>query len=80
MTNDEAHRLAREVSRPLYALVRAVVKPVLRTYFRMHVSGREHVPAEGAAIVAPNHKSFLDSFFIGAMPRAATFASWPRRS
>ena len=34
MTNDEAHRLAREkgVSRPLYALVRAVVKPALRTY------------------------------------------------
>ncbi len=71
MTNDEAHRLAREkgVSRPLYALVRAVVKPALRTYFRMHVSGREHIPAEGAAIVAPNHKSFLDSFFIGVCTR-----------
>jgi 1-acyl-sn-glycerol-3-phosphate acyltransferase len=31
----------------------------------LHVSGAEHVPAEGAAIVAPNHKSFWDSFFIG---------------
>ena len=45
------------------------MKPALRTYFRMHVSGREHVPAEGAAIVAPNHKSFLDSFFIGVCTR-----------
>jgi 1-acyl-sn-glycerol-3-phosphate acyltransferase len=29
------------------------------------VNGAEHVPKEGAAIVAPNHKSFWDSFFIG---------------
>jgi len=67
MTNEEAHRLAREkgVSRPLYALVRGVLSPLLRVYFRMHVSGVEQVPKEGPAIVAPNHKSFWDSFFIG---------------
>jgi 1-acyl-sn-glycerol-3-phosphate acyltransferase len=67
MTNEEAHRLAREkgVSRSLYAAVRSVLVPLLRLYFRMHVSGAEHIPAEGAAIVAPNHKSFWDSFFIG---------------
>src|SRR5688572_25293543 len=35
----------------------------------MHVSGAEHIPAEGAAIVAPNHKSFWDSFFIGVCTR-----------
>ena len=71
MTNEEAHRLAREkgVSRPLYAGVKGVVKPALRTYFRMHVSGAEHVPEEGAAIVAPNHKSFWDSFFIAVCTR-----------
>jgi 1-acyl-sn-glycerol-3-phosphate acyltransferase len=66
VTNEEAHRLAREkgVSRPLYALVRGLVTPFLRLWFRMHVSGAEHVPPEGAAIVAPNHKSFWDSFFV----------------
>jgi 1-acyl-sn-glycerol-3-phosphate acyltransferase len=71
VTNEEAHRLAREkgVSRPLYALVRAFVAPFLRIWFRMHVSGAEHVPAEGAAIVAPNHKSFWDSFFIAVCTR-----------
>src|SRR4051794_41899444 len=37
----------------------------MRVWFRMHVSGAEHIPEEGAAIVAPNHKSFWDSFFIG---------------
>ena len=67
MTNEEAHRLAREkgVSRPLYALVRGVLRPLFRLYFRMHVSGVEHVPDEGPAIVTPNHKSFWDSFFLG---------------
>jgi 1-acyl-sn-glycerol-3-phosphate acyltransferase len=71
VTNEEAHRLAREkgVSRPLYALVRGVVVPTFRAYFRMHIEGAEHIPGEGAAIVAPNHKSFWDSFFIAACTR-----------
>ena len=71
VTNEEAHRLAREkgVSRPLYALVRAIVAPFLRIWFRMHVSGAEHLPKEGAAIIAPNHKSFWDSFFIAVCTR-----------
>jgi 1-acyl-sn-glycerol-3-phosphate acyltransferase len=76
VTNEEAHRFAREkgVSRPLYALVRAIVAPFLRVYFRMHASGAEHMPASGAAIVAPNHKSILDSFFIAVcIPRHLRF-------
>jgi len=71
VTNEEAHKLAREkgVSRPLYATIRGVVRPFMRVWFRMHVSGVEHIPEEGAAIVAPNHKSFWDSFFIGICTR-----------
>ena len=71
MTNEEAHRLAREkgVSRWLYGLVRAIVAPLFRVYFRMHISGADYIPSEGAAIVAPNHKSFWDSFFIAACTR-----------
>ena len=66
MTNEEAHRLAREkgVSRPLYFLVRLLLVPLLRLWFRMHIAGAEHIPAKGAAIIAPNHKSFFDSFFV----------------
>jgi hypothetical protein len=79
--NEEAHVLAREkgVSRPLYALVRLLIAPLLRLWFRMHVSGADQIPREGAAIVAPNHKSFLDSFFI-AVCTLASCASWPRPS
>jgi 1-acyl-sn-glycerol-3-phosphate acyltransferase len=71
VTNEEAHRLAREkgVSRPLYALVRAIVVPFMRLWFRLGITGAEHVPPDGPAIVAPNHKSFWDSFFIAAATR-----------
>jgi 1-acyl-sn-glycerol-3-phosphate acyltransferase len=64
---ERTHRFAREkgVSRPLYALARIVLSPLLRFWFRLHVEGAENVPAEGPAIVAPNHKSFLDAFFVG---------------
>jgi 1-acyl-sn-glycerol-3-phosphate acyltransferase len=66
MTNEEANRLAREkgVSRPLYAIVRLIVGGFLRVWFRLRIAGAEHVPKEGAAIIAPNHKSFWDSFFV----------------
>src|SRR5258705_12264666 len=76
VSNEEAHRLAREkgVSRPLFALVRAIVATLFRIWFRMHVSGAEHIPREGAAIVASNHKSFWDSFFIAVCtPRHVRF-------
>ncbi len=63
--------MAREkgVSRPLYALVRALVVPLMRLYYGLQVDGAEHIPAEGPVIVAPNHKSFWDSFFVGAATR-----------
>lgn len=71
MTHEEAHRRARErgVWRPLYALVWALVVPFMRVYFRLRISGAERIPREGPVIITPNHKSFWDSFFIGAATR-----------
>ncbi len=71
MTNEEAHRLAREkgVSRPLYAVVRGLIGGFLRLWYRLHIGGADNIPAEGAAIIAPNHKSFWDSFFIALATR-----------
>jgi 1-acyl-sn-glycerol-3-phosphate acyltransferase len=68
---DRAHLNARErgVLGPLYALVRLLVTPVLRGWFRVRISGTDHIPATGAAIIAPNHKSFLDPFFVGIATR-----------
>ncbi|MBL1098885.1 lysophospholipid acyltransferase family protein [Streptomyces coffeae] len=48
--------------------------PLLRLLFRPRVEGVEHIPAEGAAIVAGNHLSFSDHFLMPAIvPRRITF-------
>ena len=66
LTNEQAHKLARTrgVSPVRYAIVRALLWPFLHLWFRLGIAGAENIPAEGAAIVTPNHKSFWDSFFI----------------
>ena len=63
---DRAHLQARERGErsALYALARFLLAPPLRLWFRMRISGAEYVPADGPAIIAPNHKSFLDAFFV----------------
>jgi 1-acyl-sn-glycerol-3-phosphate acyltransferase len=67
----DPNRYARErgVSRPLYAIVRALATLVLRSWFRLHVTGADRLPSSGPAIVAANHKSFLDPFFLGLSTR-----------
>jgi 1-acyl-sn-glycerol-3-phosphate acyltransferase len=48
--------------------------PWLRLLFRPQVEGQEHLPADGAAIIASNHLSFSDSIFMPLMvPRRVTF-------
>jgi 1-acyl-sn-glycerol-3-phosphate acyltransferase len=70
-TERKAHAYARErgFSRPLYAVIRALALAALRGWFRVRVSGLEHIPADGGVIVASNHKNFLDPFFIGTATR-----------
>ena len=62
-----AHRYARErgVLGPFYAVVRLLTVVVLRGWFRVRIVGTEQIPGTGPAIIAPNHKNFLDAFFVG---------------
>jgi 1-acyl-sn-glycerol-3-phosphate acyltransferase len=54
----------------IYSLLKYVVLgPLLRLIFRPVVTGREHVPATGPAILASNHLSFSDSIFLPLMVR-----------
>jgi 1-acyl-sn-glycerol-3-phosphate acyltransferase len=60
--------VAREYSR--HWLIRCLVRLSLKVYCRLQTQGREHVPRAGALIVASNHASWLDTFFLGAaVPR-----------
>ncbi|MFC1416790.1 lysophospholipid acyltransferase family protein [Streptacidiphilus cavernicola] len=51
-----------------------IVAPLLKIFFRPWVEGMDHIPAQGPAILASNHLSFSDSFFLPAlMRRRVTF-------
>ena len=47
-----------------YWLVKAVLAPILRLLFRPTVTGMENLPAEGGAILAANHSTFMDNFMM----------------
>ena len=50
--------------------------PYLRLFFRIRVEGRQHIPAQGPAILASNHISFCDSFFLPlVVPRRVRYVA-----
>lgn len=53
---------------------RRVARPVSNQLWRFHLEGFERLSAEGPAILAPNHVSFLDSAFLMLhVPRNISF-------
>ncbi|QMU73700.1 1-acyl-sn-glycerol-3-phosphate acyltransferase [Streptacidiphilus sp. P02-A3a] len=54
--------------------MKMIVAPLLKIFFRPWVEGMDNIPADGPAILASNHLSFSDSFFLPAlMRRRVTF-------
>ena len=49
------------IERAAYQTVRAIVVGFCRTWCRMRVEGAHHVPAEGPFLLAPVHRSILDT-------------------
>jgi len=47
----------------LYRATELIAYPAVRAYFRPEVTGLEHVPRTGAAIIAANHLSAADEVF-----------------
>jgi 1-acyl-sn-glycerol-3-phosphate acyltransferase len=59
-----------------YTLSRIVAGPFLYTIWRPKVTGAEHVPPSGGAILAANHQSVVDSVFLPLMlDRPVTFSA-----
>lgn len=48
-------------SRAFYQFVRFLVVSICRTYLRMSIEGQENVPREGAFVLAPVHRSYIDT-------------------
>jgi 1-acyl-sn-glycerol-3-phosphate acyltransferase len=47
-----------------YWIFKVVLSPFFYLLWRVKVEGREHVPDQGPAVLAANHQSFCDSFFL----------------
>ena len=76
LTHEQAHRIAREkgTNRWVFRLFRMITIPIMRLFWGLRIIGAENIPPTGRAIVAPNHKSFYDSFFVAAAtPRPIRF-------
>ncbi|HEV3379655.1 MAG TPA: lysophospholipid acyltransferase family protein [Trebonia sp.] len=57
-----------------YQISRAVAGPFLRTFGRPELIGLDNIPATGAAILASNHVSIMDSVYLPYMvPRPVVF-------
>jgi len=67
-----------------YWVLKVLLTPIFLLLWRVKVEGREHVPARGPVILAPNHVTFLDSLFLPLVVRrrvtfvakAEYFDSW----
>jgi 1-acyl-sn-glycerol-3-phosphate acyltransferase len=89
LDHDEAHRLARErgANRALYRLLRVILVPLFKLFFGLSATGQENIPRTGPVVIAPNHKSFWDAFFLAAvcrrpmhfMGKAELFRGWRGR-
>jgi len=63
-------RRAARVARVLYSFFKHIlIGPWLRVLFRPWTEGMEVLPQKGGAILASNHLSFSDSFFLPLMTR-----------
>jgi 1-acyl-sn-glycerol-3-phosphate acyltransferase len=70
--------------RPVYTLIERILRPLFMLVYRIEITGREHVPATGPCILAANHVSVMDGFFMGiAVTRQVRFMAkselyrWP---
>jgi 1-acyl-sn-glycerol-3-phosphate acyltransferase len=53
----------------VYELVRVMLTPYLLLFFRARCIDSDKIPVDGPVIVAPNHFSFLDHFFVAVYMR-----------
>lgn len=59
-----------------YWVLKLILTPLLRFFWRVRVEGIEHIPESGPAILASNHVSFCDSIFLPlVLRRRVTFVA-----
>ncbi len=70
---DGPERTEREYGQ-LYPVAKAILRPLFKLGWRIHLRGAGNLPADGPAIICPNHTSVIDSFLLpSVLPRRITF-------
>ena len=60
--------------RGVFKLLRTLLEGLMRLYFRLEVRGKENIPATGPFILAPVHRSFIDTPLVSAVtPRVIRY-------
>jgi 1-acyl-sn-glycerol-3-phosphate acyltransferase len=64
---------------PIIDLYRPAVHAACRAYFRLALRGTQHIPAEGAVIIAPNHQTYADPPLVTIpVRRPVYYMAWSR--
>ena len=64
---EQRSALGAAFDRWFYRCCRAAVVGVARTYWRLSIDGRDHLPPTGAYVVAPVHRSNIDTPLVGCI-------------
>jgi 1-acyl-sn-glycerol-3-phosphate acyltransferase len=60
--------------RPVYTFLERLLRPLFTFVYRIEINGREHVPKSGPCVLAANHVSVMDGFFLAlAVTRQVRF-------
>jgi len=65
------------VRTPVLDTLRPFVRTAARLYWRIHLEGTQHIPAEGPLIIAPNHVMYADPVLVWLPIRLTVhFMAW----
>jgi 1-acyl-sn-glycerol-3-phosphate acyltransferase len=61
---------------PAYRAIKTLLSPIVAHAFRLEIDGKDRLPVSGPYIVSANHRSFMDSIFLGyAVPAPVAFVA-----
>jgi len=53
----------------IFSILRMIARPLIKTMFSVKITGLDHIPLHGPAILLINHTSFLDAIVLGTFTK-----------